>query len=217
DTTSLDRNDQDHVCHMLNSPARLRRRRRSGAARNRLRDLLLTVVIFGLLALISVQLDRSATERHAGVPRVQDGDSLGFGAERIRLLGIDAPELGQTCHRGETQYPCGREARDALAGLVGSRPVVCTGHQRDRYSRLLAVCTAGEQNLNRRMVALGWAVAYGDFEAEEEAARQRGVGLWAGSFDRPGAWRVMHGEAIESEHAGLARIINWLRQVLHAY
>ncbi len=189
-------------------------RQRTAGRGRRLSDLLLAVAILGLLLLLSDRIDRLATEAYAGVPRVNDGDSLSFGGERVRLLGIDAPEYQQVCSRDGADYACGRAARDALSRLIAGRPVVCTGRQRDRYSRLLAACRVGEEDINRRMVALGWAVAYGDFSVEEQAARESGAGLWAGTFERPREWRLMHGGMIESEHAGLAQIVNWLRQML---
>ncbi len=179
-----------------------------------LADIALTVAILGLLILLSARLDRVATESHTGRPRVSDGDSLMFGGEKVRLLGLDAPEIEQMCRKSAGEYACGRQARDALVGFIGGREVVCTGRQRDRYGRLLGSCRAGGEDVNARMVESGWAVAYGDFEAEEATARQNGAGLWDGSFERPRDWREQHGGMAESEHAGLAQIVNWLRQVL---
>ena len=43
--------------------------------------------------------------------------------------------------------------------------------------------------INSRMVALGWAVAYGDYELEEAEARQSKRGIWAGQFTKPSHWR----------------------------
>ena len=185
-----------------------------GRRGRRLVDILLATAILGLLILLTARIDRIAIESHAGVPRVSDGDSLAFGEEKIRLLGIDAPEFGQVCLRDGAEYACGRTARDALSRLIGGRVVVCTGRQRDRYSRLLASCRVGDADIGRGMVALGWAVAYGDYTEEEQAAREGGAGLWAGSFERPREWRLLHGGFIESEHAGLVQVVNWLRQVL---
>ena len=48
-----------------------------------------------------------------GPARVVDGDSLEIAALRVRLYGIDAPELSQHCASGDGRdYPCGRDARD---------------------------------------------------------------------------------------------------------
>ncbi len=199
---------------------RFNRRTNAGApawSRSRWRwlvDAVLTVAIIGLLILLSARLDRVERRGIEGRATVNDGDSLTLGSERIRLRGIDAPEFTQTCRRQGADYPCGRRARDALAGLIGGKPVACAGWERDRYGRLLAACTAGGKDLNRALVEAGWAVAYGEFEAEERIARQNGAGLWAGSFDPPRVWRDRHGGMAETEHGATGRIINWLRAIL---
>ena len=177
-------------------------------------DTVLTVAILGLLILLAARLDRVERRSLEGRATVNDGDSITLGADRIRLRGIDAPEFTQTCRKDGADYPCGRRARDALVGLIGGKPVACAGWERDRYGRLLAACTAGGKDINRGLVESGWAVAYGDFQAEEQAARQRGAGLWGGSFDRPREWRDQHGGMAESEHGATGRILNWLLQIL---
>jgi endonuclease YncB( thermonuclease family) len=177
-------------------------------------DAVLTVAILGLLILLSARLDRVERRSLEGTATVNDGDSITLGADRIRLRGIDAPEFTQSCRRQGADYPCGRRAREALIALIDGKPVACAGWERDRYGRLLAACTAGGRDLNRSLVEAGWAVAYGDFEAEERAARQNGAGLWAGTFDRPREWRDLHGGMAESEHGAAGRILNWLRQML---
>jgi endonuclease YncB( thermonuclease family) len=179
----------------------------------RLWDWLLTFAILGLLILLAARLDRTETLNLAGRATVNDGDSITLGTERIRLRGIDAPEFDQTCREDGGIYPCGRRARDALVARIGGRPVSCAGWERDKYDRLLATCTAGGSDLNRSQVEAGWAVAYGDYGAEQDAARRKGAGLWAGSFDRPRDWRDMHGGMAESEHAAPGKILNWLRQM----
>ena len=194
--------------------------RRGGAPRSRWRklwDWLLTFVILGLLILLSARLDRTETRSLEGRVTVNDGDSLTLGTERIRLRGIDAPEFGQTCRRNGAGYPCGRRARESLSVLVGGGTVSCSGWQRDKYDRLLAACTAGGRELNRSQVEAGWAIAYGGYEAEEDAARRKGAGLWAGSFDRPRDWREIHGGMAESEHAVPGSLLDRLRQMLRFF
>lgn len=195
------------------------RRRDGGPPRRRsgLRlfgDVLLALVILGLLALVAARFGDGPAIRIEGRARVVDGDSLVVGDERIRLRGIDAPELDQTCLRGGDAYACGRDAREALAGLVGSHPVACAAREEDRYGRLVADCLVGASELGRAQVAAGWAVAYGDFEREEAAARAGGRGIWSGTFDRPRDWRESHGAAAEAEHAAPWAIVAWLRAIL---
>jgi endonuclease YncB( thermonuclease family) len=196
--------------------ARFRRRPYAAAPRNlfrRLLDYALTAAILALLAVVAARLDRVETRKVTGDAVINDGDSITLKGERIRLRGIDAPEYNQTCEKGGAIYPCGRRSREALARLAGSGALECAGWERDRYGRLLGVCTAGGVDLNRRQVEEGWAVAYGDYADAEQAARRRGAGLWAGSFERPRDWRVEHGGMAEGEHDLVAKVLNWLRAI----
>ena len=179
----------------------------------RLLDYALTITIFLLLAVVITRLDRVETKRLAGEAVVNDGDSITLNGERIRLKGIDAPEYSQTCQKGGETYPCGRSSREALIRISNNGRVECAGWERDRYDRLLAVCTAAGIELNRRQVEEGWAVAYGDYADAEATARNKRVGLWAGTFERPRDWRVEHGEMAEVEHDLFGRIVNWLAAI----
>lgn len=79
---------------------------------------------------------------------VVDGDTLRCGSERVRLLGIDAPELGRcprwrVCVWGDGQASK-QSLREALRlGPVRYRPVTM-----DRYGRQVAVVWAGRVNLS---------------------------------------------------------------------
>jgi len=176
-------------------------------------DLMLALAVLVLLGLAATRLGELSSRDLTGEARIADGDSLVIEGERLRLRGIDAPELNQTCHRGKGDYACGREARAALAGLVAARRVVCRGWERDRYDRLLVHCRAGETDLNAAMVLAGWAVAYGDYVLQEKQAQTASRGLWGGSFDMPARWRTVHGGAVESGHDAAGVLLNWLRQL----
>ena len=130
---------------------------------------------------------------------VIDGDSLTVrhgGADlTIRLTGIDAVEYRQACTRSGTQWPCGREARQALERLVGRGSLHCALSAKDRYGRTLAACRTGVLpdgiDLGAEMVRQGWAVASGaDYLAEEAAAETARRGIWQGSFTTPADWRA---------------------------
>lgn len=132
------------------------------------------------------------------VARVTDGDTIRCAdGRRVRLVGIDAPEM--------SQRPFGAAARRALQRLApeGSPVTLETGRQRaDRFGRVLAVVRAGDgTNVNERLVAEGFAVRYegGNQDAQtdrrlaqaEQAAAQARAGLWAtdGFRCRPRAHR----------------------------
>lgn len=130
------------------------------------------------------------------------------------MRGIDAPELTQMCVRQGQAYPCGREAKAALQTLVQSGPITCEWSEIDKYGRLLAQCAAGTVDINRTMVRQGWAVAYGDYEVQEAAAQADKIGLWAGTFEQPRAWRDTHGGIAEPEqHDWLLTLANWVAQL----
>ena len=125
-----------------------------------------------------------------GRAQVTDGDTIRIGEARIRLKGIDAPEMEQRCSRSGRSYACGETARRVLIDLVSAKTVRCRAAGRDRYRRILARCTVDGNDIGTHMVETGWAVSYGrDYDAEEARAQDRGTGLWEGEFERPQDWR----------------------------
>jgi endonuclease YncB( thermonuclease family) len=129
-----------------------------------------------------------------GRASVIDGDTIVIHGAHIRFYGIDAPESGQSCtDAGGRSYRCGQRAALALDNEIAGRAVSCDNRDVDRYGRIVAVCAAGGVELNRWMVAQGWAVAYrrysSDYVPDEAAAKSAGRGIWAGRFEMPEAWR----------------------------
>ena len=158
-------------------------------------DLLLTLLTAALLLFVLVST--LAAETLVGNPEILDGDTVHFVrlGERVRLEGVDAPETRQYClDAGGKRYSCGRSAREALKGFIGSRPVRCEGSQRGRYGRLIAACfDADGIDLNKWLVSQGWALAYRLYSKryipQEETARGDRRGIWAGRFTKPWQWR----------------------------
>jgi len=151
----------------------------------------------GLLIVLSIAVGAAAQDRIVGVASVIDGDTIEIHGQRIRLFGIDAPESSQLCVRptGE-RWRCGQQASFALADQIGRAAVTCQSRDFDRYGRVVAVCFKGSEDLNRWMVANGWAVAYKrysvDYVASEAAARRSQINIWSGRFDMPWDWRAQH-------------------------
>jgi endonuclease YncB( thermonuclease family) len=123
---------------------------------------------------------------------VIDGDSFKLNGVELRLEGVDAPEYQQTCRRGEVTEPCGKQARQALAALIGKGEPTCEIASRDRFGRGLALCRLGPVDINRHLVQQGYAVAFGAYDSEEAEARRARRGIWATSFERPADWRASH-------------------------
>lgn len=143
----------------------------------------------------------SSKSKQSAAPRVitghatvVDGDGLEIGGTKIRIFGIDAPEIDQYCQRDDrTRWRCGHYASVELDRLVASREVTCTVRTVDQYDRLVAVCRVGDADVAEPQVRNGWAVAYRkftkDYADEEDAARAAKRGLWAGGFEMPWIWR----------------------------
>jgi hypothetical protein len=111
------------------------------------------------------------------------------GQQEVRLFGIDAPELTQTCTRDGKPWACGSAAADQLSKLIAGKQLKCEPVGKDRYGRTLARCSAGDADLNRTMVATGYALAYRrystDYVSAEESARVARRGIWSGTFEQP--------------------------------
>ena len=166
-----------------------RRRKR----RSRLRDLMWTILFFGLLAFFITRLDLSSPEKFIGPAIAIDGDSLLIADQRLRLDGIDAPELAQSCTKNGKSWRCGQQSRNVLKGLLKQGVLHCISTGQDKYDRTLVSCEIiSEFHLNQQMVQLGWAVDYGGYAREEAQARRNRLGIWAGEFDRPQDWRREH-------------------------
>ena len=129
------------------------------------------------------------------VVSVHDGDTLtllhGKGKKtKIRLEGIDAPEIGQ---------PFGDASRQALDDLVFGRVVTIVPVTVDRYGRTIGRVLIDRFDVNFEMVRSGlawWYEHYSDEAALGQAqryARARHWGLWQDAHPTPPwVWRELH-------------------------
>ena len=115
------------------------------------------------------------------VTRVIDGDTIELeNGERVRLLGINAPEKGQ---------PYYNEATDRLKELIEGESVTLERdvEERDEYGRLLRHIYIDDTFVNLEMVREGYANVYivppntkyqDEFEEAEAEAKNAGRGIW---------------------------------------
>jgi len=151
--------------------------------------LLLVLVLLGAAAFAAARLD-PLPPRFMGEARASDGDSLWVGRDRVRLLGLDAPELDQVCWRDDgTEWPCGRDARAAMTRILAAGHVDCLPESEDRYGRTLARCSVDGKDIAAEIVSQGLAISTEGYGAEERMARRDGLGLWSGRFTPPREWR----------------------------
>ena len=133
----------------------------------------------------------------AAMVKVIDGDSLVLDGVEMRLEGIDAPEYHQDCFdKDGNKYRCGEKADAYMWKMVSGRKVSCEKLETDRYGRQVAICYADGEDLNKAMVAAGWAVAYDRYDKRyvktEKEARKAGRGIWQGKFMKPEFWRLLN-------------------------
>ena len=128
----------------------------------------------------------AATPYQATVVAVHDGDTITVRSDittKIRLFGIDAPELKQ---------PHGQASKQALSGLVFGKTVTVTPANKDRYGRTVAQIKADGVDVNNKMVELGAAWWYTDYAKNDTIKQQlqsdaqgKRIGLWADKNPMP--------------------------------
>lgn len=128
---------------------------------------------------------------------VVDGDTLramvGGREERIRLIGVDTPEVPWYGGQGECfGSEAGAFAKHRLEGR--SVNLIYDRERRDRFDRLLAYVYVEDELFNLTLLQGGYATALevppntsmaADFDLAEEGARAAGLGLW-GACPSPG-------------------------------
>jgi endonuclease YncB( thermonuclease family) len=177
--------------------------------------LLAAVLLIGG-ALVAARLD-PLPPRFTGEARASDGDSLRLGTDRVRLLGLDAPELDQVCWRENgMEWPCGRAARDHLAALLSHGAIACTTRGTDKFGRFLATCeNALGDDVGASLVANGFAIARDAYGREDSAARAEKRGLWNGRHTDPRTWRE-EGPASDPGRGLFEELWTWLRELTGA-
>ena len=175
----------------------------------KLYSILLVVVLSCLLIGIGFIGKQYAEESNRGgsgieIIRAIDGDSAVVSvdghSDEARLIGIDAPEMGQ--------FPWGLKAKRHFEDLIfrssGKPSIEYDVERRDRYGRLLAYIRTGDGRLvNSSMLRDGYAVLFTvppnvryvkEFREEQTYAREQRLGIWAkgGLKELPSDYRREH-------------------------
>lgn len=142
-----------------------------------------------------------AEEFSATVSAVLDGDTVlvlrAGQALKVRLAGIDAPEIGHGEASPEQAY--GEAARRSLAEMVLHRSVQFRTQAVDQYGRLVAELVVSGRAVNAEQVRRGLAWEYSLHHNDkylillENEARSAARGLWVQSHPiPPWEWRRQH-------------------------
>lgn len=131
--------------------------------------------------------------QYRGQPRVIDGDTLEIRGERIRLFGIDAPELGQPWwDQDGRERDAGLSSKEALAELVEGKRVVVNVLREDQYQRTVAIVKVDGRDVARSLINQGLAFASpgsNRYRRTEKSARRRKRGFWQGDVMMPWDFR----------------------------
>ena len=123
-----------------------------------------------------------AVAYQALVVSCHDGDTVRVRhnekVERIRLSGIDAPEI---------QQPFGIQSRNYLENIVLGRTVEIEETGKDKYGRTVAeIFTADKRDVNHLLVRQGFAWRYPAYARKDQAleflesrAKEQHLGLWS--------------------------------------
>lgn len=131
---------------------------------------------------------------YSRVTRVVDGDTVRLEhGETVRYIGIDTPEVG------EPFYKEAGERNRALVLNKRVKAVICRSQPRDRYSRLLAWVWVDGTLVNKALLQEGLASTLvippcglemrSEFEAAENSARTKRLGIWSLKSAQPKALR----------------------------
>ena len=161
----------------------------------------------GFFLLLKIPNSYSAS-LEGNVTRIADGDTITIRdannqKQKIRLMGIDTPELDQ---------PFGLEARDFLVGLIFSQFIIADCPKKDRYKRWICKVWFVDIEVNKLLVREGWAWWYRAYQQEqlpddrrayekaEVLAKQDRVGVWIDdSSVPPWEWRRQKRERQKSK------------------
>ncbi|WGL15507.1 thermonuclease family protein [Microbulbifer bruguierae] len=154
----------------------------------------------------------------AALQKVIDGDTLRLrDGRRVRLIGVNAPELAHGKHKAQ---PLAREAREFterfLAG--GDLELVYDRDRHDNHGRVLAhVYNHRGDSLESALLSAGLAfhiaIAPNFALAEclasrEQEARAHGRGIWA-----PGVWPVLKAAEVRPGDGGFVRLTGTVKNV----
>jgi micrococcal nuclease len=166
---------------------------------------ILLILMLLILAPMSCFAKEPIRSFNCMIQSVLDGDTIKCVIEdsggtyvKVRLYGIDAPETDKITKSGKVSkagQPYGEEASNALKAKIGRQAVVRVDVMAiDQYKRLVGILTMDNRNINREMVAEGWAWAYrqyldrphaSEYITAEEQARSKRLGLWRDSNPQP--------------------------------
>lgn len=151
------------------------------------------ILIFNCFIILFLSNNILNAKNIIGKAKVIDGDTININSKKIRMHGIDAPEIKQNCTIKKKEWACGKQSAFELKKIINNQITECKVTDIDIYNRYLAICLVNGININKMMVKKGWALAYRfyskDYIVEEKYAREYKLGIWIGKFEEPYLYR----------------------------
>jgi micrococcal nuclease len=115
------------------------------------------ILILIFFITISLSVNTLSSTLDGKIIRIIDGDTVYFQAagddnfKKLRLVGIDAPEIKQ---------PFGRQSKQCLANLINNKSIQIISYGEDHYKRTLAKIFIKKIDINLAMIKEGCAWFY---------------------------------------------------------
>ena len=173
-------------------------------------------LLFGLAFAAQIEagtFSQIGTSRWVTVSKIYDGDTFKTASgEKIRLLGINTPEVARDDKPGE---PLAEQATLQLKRLIQGKTVRLEfdSERKDRYGRVLAhVYLRDGRWINSKMIELGFAHSYTfapNFKhspallKRERAAREKKQGIWGTS-----RFKLLRSSDVDEKYIGQFRVVS---------
>jgi len=167
------------------------------------RKAIILIIICSIFFILTYKDVRSEEIKEiSGNAQIVDGDTIKINSKKIRLYGIDAPEIKQMCKKPyltiifltfTKDYPCGKISTEKLKKKINNKVITCKILGVDRYKRYIGECYKRNLNLNSWLVSNGYAVVYRKYSKKyvsyEINAKNQKLGMWQGKFEMPWEYR----------------------------
>lgn len=161
-----------------------------------------------------------------GRPRVIDADTIEVAGQRIRLGGIDAPEMAETCRAPDGRsWRCGRWATQEAERLLNGQTLRCQDLGERTHNRIVGRCYLGEKDIAVLLIEAGAARTCLRFAREqgqdaiylaaEVRAQRARVGIFSGALNPPAGFCNLADTRAESGTCAIKGNVSQNGQIYH--
>jgi micrococcal nuclease len=162
--------------------------------------------VFFLQALFTPFISHALSSISYTVLNCHDGDTCRVRSPdnitlKIRLIGIDAPEVSNKKNKDNQLY--GKESKEYINNLIKGKSVTLKNYATDQYGRNLSEIFLDKENINLNMVTMGMAEVYKGksdknldveiYHDAEKKAKKNKIGIWSlSNYQSPKDYRSSH-------------------------